>query len=192
MLFLRYSCPEHSQCQTKVLWSVLFCLLRSHCMEFFAICTHTSTWIWLLQVTINGPCVKFSPLVKNLGVTLDNTLLLFQHVMNVCRVAYLELRRINSMRNFLSVDAVKTLVCSLVLSRLDYCTPYLLVFLSILLRGFNEFKIQQPEQYLEHTDLSTSHHSSRTFTGYLSIWEPCCHTSLSRSGPKFCFDLTHV
>ena len=57
---------------------------------------------------------------RNLGVTLDSTLSLYQHVMNVCRVAYLELRRINSIRNLLSVDAVN-LVCSLMLSRLDYC-----------------------------------------------------------------------
>ena len=45
---------------------------------------------------INGTCVKFSPSVRNLGVTLDSTLSLHQHVMNVCRVAYLELRHINS------------------------------------------------------------------------------------------------
>ena len=32
--------------------------------------------------------------------------------------------------------------------------------------------MQQTDQYLEHPDLSTSHHSSRTFTGYLSIGEP--------------------
>ena len=32
-----------------------------------------------------------------------------------------DLRRINSIRNLLSVDAVKTLVCSLVLSHFDYC-----------------------------------------------------------------------
>ena len=91
--------------------------------------------------------------------------------MNICRVAYLELRRINSIRNLLSVDTVKTLVCSLVLSRLE--TPYLLVFLSILLRGFKECKMWQPDQYLEHSDLSISHHSSRTFTDCLSIEEPC-------------------
>ena len=69
-------------------------------------------------MNINDTCVKFSPSVRNLGVTLDSTLLLHQHVMNVCRVAYLELRRINSIRNLLSIDAVKALVCSLVLSRL--------------------------------------------------------------------------
>ena len=33
--------------------------------------------------------------------------------------------------------------------------------------------MQQPDQYLEQPDLSTSHHSSRTFTGCLSIGEPC-------------------
>ena len=32
--------------------------------------------------------------------------------------------------------------------------------------------MQQPDQYLKHPDLSTSYHSSRTFTGYLSIEEP--------------------
>ena len=32
--------------------------------------------------------------------------------------------------------------------------------------------MQQLDQYLEHPDLNTSHHSSRTFTGYLSIGEP--------------------
>ena len=38
----------------------------------------------------------------------------------------------------------------------------LLTALSILLRGFKEFKMQQPDQYLEHPDLSTFHHSSTT------------------------------
>ena len=32
--------------------------------------------------------------------------------------------------------------------------------------------MQQPDQYLEHPDLNTSHHSSRTFTGCLSIEQP--------------------
>ena len=55
----------------------------------------------------------------------NNTLLLHQHVMNVCRVAYLELMHINSIQNLLSIDAVKTLVCSLVLSHIDYCISLL-------------------------------------------------------------------
>ena len=47
-------------------------------------------------MNINGTCVKFSPSVRNVGVTLDSTLLLHQHVINVCMVVYLELRHINS------------------------------------------------------------------------------------------------
>ena len=42
-----------------------------------------------------------------------------------CMVAYLELRRINSILNLLSIDVIKTLVCSLVLSRRDYCNSLL-------------------------------------------------------------------
>ena len=76
-------------------------------------------------MNINGTCVKFSPSVRNLGITLDSTLSLDQPIMNVRRVAYHELRHPTSIRNLLSVDAVKTLVCSLVLSRLDYCNSLL-------------------------------------------------------------------
>ena len=47
-------------------------------------------------MNINGTCIQFSPSVRNLGVTLDSTLSVHQDVMNVCRVAYLELRHINS------------------------------------------------------------------------------------------------
>ena len=56
--------------------------------------------------------------------------------------------------------------------------------------------MRQPDQYLEHPDLSTSHHSSRTFTGCLSIREhkvaALCHISLSGSGPQYLSDLIHV
>ena len=73
-------------------------------------------------MNINGTSVKFCPSLRNLGISLDSTLSLslHQHVLNVCRGAFLELRRINSIRNFLTTDAVKTLVCSLVLSLVDY------------------------------------------------------------------------
>ena len=59
-------------------------------------------------MNINGTSVKFCTLLRNLRVTLDNTLSLHQNVLNVCRGAFLELRFINSIRNFLTTDAVKT------------------------------------------------------------------------------------
>ena len=59
-------------------------------------------------MNINSISVKFCPSFRNLGVTLDSTLSLHQHVLNVCRGAFLELRRINSIPNFLTTDSVKT------------------------------------------------------------------------------------
>ena len=38
---------------------------------------------------------------------------------------FYELRRISSIRKYLTIDATKTIVCSLVLSRLDYCNSIL-------------------------------------------------------------------
>ena len=82
---------------------------------------------------INGTCIKFTPSVRNLGVTLDSTLSLHHLVMNACRVGYLELRRINSIRNLLSIDAAITQSVHLCCLVLTIATSYLLVFLSILL-----------------------------------------------------------
>ena len=76
-------------------------------------------------MNIDGTSVKFCPSLRNLGVTLDSTLSLHQHVPDVCRGAFFELPCINSICNFLTNDAVKTLVCSLVLSRIDYCNSLL-------------------------------------------------------------------
>ena len=69
--------------------------------------------------------VKFSSSARNLGYTISNTMSLELHVTNVCRSAYLALRQISSIRQFLSEDATKKLVCSFVLSRLDYCNSML-------------------------------------------------------------------
>ena len=46
-------------------------------------------------------------------------------VVNLIRTANFELRRINSIRHYLSVQATKTLVSAFVLSRLDFCNSFL-------------------------------------------------------------------
>ena len=47
------------------------------------------------------------------------------HISHACRSAYIALRQISSIRQYLSLHATKTLVCSLVLSRLDYANSLL-------------------------------------------------------------------
>ena len=69
--------------------------------------------------------INFVPMLRDLGVTLDSSLSFNQHVMNTCRSAFLELRHISLTHKYFTVDATKTIVCSLVLSRLDYCNSIL-------------------------------------------------------------------
>ena len=58
---------------------------------------------------------------RNLGVIFDSQLALKKQLNKLCQLAYLEIRRIGSIRQYLSFQVTKTLVSSLVLSRLDYC-----------------------------------------------------------------------
>ena len=44
-----------------------------------------------------------------------------QHITNTCKSAYFQIRRINSIGQYLTDKAVKTLTQSIVISRLDYC-----------------------------------------------------------------------
>ena len=78
-----------------------------------------------LSITIGQNDICFSRSVRNLGVIFDDKLSMKQQVNKICQSAYLELRRISSIRYVLTVDATKTLVTSLVLSRLDHCISLL-------------------------------------------------------------------
>ena len=72
-----------------------------------------------LQVGTN--IIGLSKTVKILGVTFDDGMTLKQHICNTCRSSYMQLRKINSIRQYLTTNAVKTIVQSVVISRLDYC-----------------------------------------------------------------------
>ena len=48
-----------------------------------------------------------------------------QHVSCTCQICCLELRRINSIRHYLSQDALETLTSAFVLSRIHYCNSLL-------------------------------------------------------------------
>ena len=77
------------------------------------------------SVDIGGKRLPFKSSVRNLGVHLDQTLLIQQHISSVCRAVYLELRRIASIRPYLTQSATAQLVSSAITSRLDYCNSIL-------------------------------------------------------------------
>ena len=61
----------------------------------------------------------------NLGFTLDCHLTMNAHVSNIPQTCYFELRRLASIRRFLTSTATATLVSAFVLSRIDYCNSLL-------------------------------------------------------------------
>ena len=78
------------------------------------------------SITLGSHNTPFSDSARNLGFILDLKLSMKKHVIKICQTAYFELKRISSIRRFLTEDATKTLVTSYILSRLDYCN-YLLM-----------------------------------------------------------------
>ena len=77
------------------------------------------------SLSVNHASVPFVPAARNLGVMFDSSVAMRDQVNKICQSAYFDIRRIGSIRHYLSTDATKTLVTSLVLSRLDYCNSLL-------------------------------------------------------------------
>ena len=78
------------------------------------------------SITLGCHNIPFSDSVRNLGFILDSKLSMKKHVIKICQTAYFDLKRISSVRRFLTQDATKTLVTSYILSRLDYCNSLLM------------------------------------------------------------------
>ena len=76
-------------------------------------------------ITIGNAQIPFKKYVKNLGFTLDCHLTMNAHVSNIARTCYFELRRLASIRRFLTSTATATLVSAFGLSRIDYCNSLL-------------------------------------------------------------------
>jgi len=63
--------------------------------------------------------------VRDLGVFLDSELSMHDHISRVTRDCFYQLRRLRQIRRHLNLDVMKCLICSFVLSRLDYCNALL-------------------------------------------------------------------
>ena len=59
------------------------------------------------SIQIGGKNILLNPHVKNLGVFLDNTLSMEQHISHLCRSAYLAMRQIASIRRYLTEKKTK-------------------------------------------------------------------------------------
>ena len=78
------------------------------------------------SMLLDGSNIVFQDSVKYLGVRLDQTLSMKDHISSVCCACFLELRRISTIKKFFSRDALVKLVSATVLSRLDFCNSTLI------------------------------------------------------------------
>ena len=74
-----------------------------------------------MPLIVGTDTIMANSTVKILGVTLNTTMTLDKHITNTVRSVNMQLRKISTIRRYLSDSAVKTLVQSAVISRLDYC-----------------------------------------------------------------------
>ena len=82
------------------------------------------------RLPVGSSSVPFKTSAKYLGVHLDGSLSMDEQIPSPCRSFNLLLRKIGSIRPYLSDESTTKLVLSLILSRLDYCNLTLsLVFL---------------------------------------------------------------
>ena len=87
------------------------------------------------SIQLGGDTILRSTSARNLGVIMDQHLDMSSHVTSVCRVCYYNLRSIWKIRKFLTMEAAKTLVHALIISKLDYCNS--------LLYGVNQYLIDK-------------------------------------------------
>ena len=78
-----------------------------------------------VKININGHTIASANKVKNLGVYIDNDMSMSSHVSDLCRKLFFQIRKIGNIRNYINEEVAKTLVTSLILSKLDYCNVLL-------------------------------------------------------------------
>ena len=150
------------------------------------------------SITLCSHNIPFSDSARNLGFILDSKLSMKKHIIKICQTAYFELKRISSIRRFLTEDATKTLVTSYILSRLDCC--------NCLLMGTPNSVIQ-PLQKIQNFAarlvlLAPRHHHATPLLEKLH-WLPIserikykvacmCFGAINGSGPAYLSELLHV
>ena len=130
-----------------------------------------------------------------LCIFIISNLSMFQHISNTCKAAYIQIRHISSIRHLLTTQATQTLVCSLVLSRLDYCNSllsgcpqYLLDKLQKVQNAAARLVCKAKKSDHIHPILQTLHWLPVTHRIQYKI-STICFNSISGTAPEYLSDL---
>ena len=96
------------------------------------------------------PCTYLCPSVsaRNLGIIFDFSLNFKNHINSVVKTCNYHIRNLYSIRRFLDQDCLITLVRSLTVSRVDYCSSLYLGLLNYLLKNFSPSWTSLLDSYL--------------------------------------------
>lgn len=136
-------------------------------------------------------CVNGTYNVRNLGVIFDQTAHFKQLISNSCKVV---LRKMSTIRHYISTDATKMLVCSFVLSRFDYCNG--------LLAAAPKYLHQKPQNIaarLIYRLSSMSYQSGNPGIGFRPVnsqiehkLSSVCFSSVTGTGPEYLSYIPHI
>jgi hypothetical protein len=77
------------------------------------------------QITLDNTVIHRTHKAKNLGVTFDSEMNMQNHIREIRRKCFCDIKWLWSVRKFMSENSIKTLVHALIISRLDYCNSLL-------------------------------------------------------------------
>ena len=80
---------------------------------------------------IGDVSIPSSQLVRNFGVTFDQTMSMTQHISHICKSSFIQLRNIGYLKSHLFADVPKTLVYAFIGSRIYYDNSLLIWMLDI-------------------------------------------------------------
>ena len=109
--------------------TVIMLKLNDNMTELMLVTFNSTKYLCNLPTlfTIGNAQFPFKQSVKNLGFTLNCHLTMTANVSNIARTCYFELRRLASIRRFLTSTATATLVSAFVLLKIDYCLVLLMM-----------------------------------------------------------------
>ena len=136
------------------------------------------------SLTVGISNVMFSQSIKTLGMTLDTHLSMKIRVVNLAKTADFELRRITSIRYYLSLEATQPLVSAFVTSRLDYCHSHLYGCPQNLINILQ--KVQNNAVHLQTLHLLPV--DARIQYKICSL----CFSAINSSGPQYFADLLKI
>lgn len=119
------------------------------------------------ELLFDGTIVHESAFVKNLGAYFDQTLSMDKQANAISKSCFFHLRNIGRIRPFITMNACKTLINSLVTSRLDYA--------NVLLAGVNSkviSKLQRVQNTAARLITQTKKHEHITPVLYSLHWLP--------------------